>query len=226
MENRNVIRFEFSKKSGLKYISHLDLQRAVTRIIKRSHIPVRYTQGFNPHPKMVFALPLGVGCESECELLDVYMVMDEARQNIPLYTPQEFKDAIMKNLPDGLGFVNAYYPSQGFSDITTADYDVVIELKNHDDISQEFEATLSSPLIVFKKSKAGDRDVDIQPMIKGFSVKQNENILTLKLNLMAAQNNYLSPELVMTGLKNKPSLGEQIDFYSITRTNISFCDAE
>lgn len=224
MENRNVIRFEFSKKSGLKYISHLDLQRAVTRIIKRSHIPVRYTQGFNPHPKMVFALPLGVGCESECELLDVYMVMDEARPNVPLYTPDEFKDAIMKNIPDGLGFVNAYYPSKGFADITTADYEVVVDLKNSDEVACEFETTLSSPLIVFKKSKAGDRDVDIQPMIKDFSVKQEGNTLLLKLELMAAQNNYLSPELVMTGLKNNPVLGELIDFYSVTRTNINFGD--
>ena len=222
MENRNVIRFEFSKKRGLKYISHLDLQRALTRIIKRSRIPVRYTQGFNPHPKMVFALPLGVGCESECELLDVYMVMDETRPNVPLYTPQEFKDAILPNLPEGLGFVDAYYPTKAFADIITADYEIEIELKSNISVAETLTNMLSSPLVVFKKSKAGDRDVDIQPMIKSFSIQQDSEKLLLKLRLMAAQNNYLSPELVMNGLKKDAVINDSVEFYSITRTNISF----
>ncbi|MBE6649902.1 MAG: DUF2344 domain-containing protein [Ruminococcaceae bacterium] len=222
MENKNIIRFKFSKKCGLKYISHLDLQRALTRIIKRSRIPVRYTQGFNPHPKMVFALPLGVGTESECELLDVYMVMDEARPNVPLYTPLEFKDAIIPNLPQGLGFIDAFYPSGSFNEITTADYEIIVDLKSEESVCDKFEKILSSPLIVFKKSKAGDRDVDIQPMIKGFSVEQNAKVLLVNLKLMAAQNNYLSPELVMTGLKNNQEINDAIDFYSITRTNINF----
>ena len=88
MENKNIIRFEFTKKDGLKYISHLDLQRAVSRIIKRSGIPIRYTEGFNPHQKMVFALPLSVGSESECELLDIYIRHEEEN-----YTPEKFKCA-------------------------------------------------------------------------------------------------------------------------------------
>ena len=220
MENRNVIRFVFTKKKGLKYIAHLDLQRAVTRIIKRSNIPVRYTQGFNPHPKMVFGLPLSVGCESECELLDIYMVMDESRPNVPLYTPEEFKKAILPNLPDGLDFVDAYYPSLPFSLISTAVYSVSMEVDI--DISKEIEKALSEPMIVFKKSKAGDRDVDISPMIRSYNVCFENGSLELVLELSAAQNNYLNPELVITGLRKIDSVNNALKYYTVNRTQILF----
>ena len=222
MENKNIIRFEFTKKRGLKYISHLDLQRAITRILKRSNIPVRYTQGFNPHPKLVFGLPLSVGCESECELLDVYMVMDEARPNVSLYSPEEFKRAIVPNLPDGLEFVNAYYPSVPLTDISTATYQVLIELNCSDDITETVVDCLSSPMVVFKKSKAGDKYVDISPMIKSFDVSSESGVLDLSLELSAAQNNFLNPELVMNGLKNNAKLADAISFYTVKRISIAF----
>lgn len=220
MENRNVIRFVFTKQKGLKYIAHLDLQRAVTRIIKRSNIPVRYTQGFNPHPKMVFGLPLSVGCESECELLDVYMVMDESKPNIPLYTPEEFKAAILPNLPDGLNFVDAYYPTMPFSSISTAEYNISIDVGC--DVTKEVLKTLSEPMIVFKKSKAGDRDMDISPMIVSYAAAFDSGVLNLSLVLSAEQNNYLNPELVMTGLRKNQIVDKAIIYYTVNRTKINF----
>ncbi len=222
MENKNIIRFIFTKQGGLKYISHLDLQRAIARIIKRSHIPIRYTQGFNPHPKMVFALTLGVGCESVCELLDVYMVMDESKPNVPLFTADEFKAAIIPNLPKGLELVDAFYPEKSFNEIQTAEYNITIELNNCEDITARLNTLLSNEMIVFKKSKAGDRNVDILPMIEDYAVSQSENVVLLKLLLSARQNNYLSPELVMTGLKNDNEVNKTIDYYTVTRTAINF----
>ena len=222
MLNKNIIRFEFTKKGGLKYISHLDLQRAVARIIKRSRIPIRYTEGFNPHPKMVFGLPLSVGCESECELLDVYMIMDESKPGVPLYTPEEFKRDITPNLPKGLGFVSAFYPEKAFIDIKSARYDVIIDLVDSEDVTTEFSKALTSPMIVMKKSKAGDKEIDILPMIFDYSVKQESNTLVLALELSAAQNEYLNPEYVMTGLKSNKAINDKIDYYTVTRTDIIF----
>ena len=65
------IRVKFRKVGDLQYISHLDLQRTFSRVLVRAGLPLWYTQGFNPHIKMVFGLPLPVGCESECEFLDL-----------------------------------------------------------------------------------------------------------------------------------------------------------
>ncbi len=222
MQNKNIIRFKFKKKDGLKYIAHLDLQRAVARIIKRSRIPIRYTEGFNPHPKMVFALPLSVGSESECELLDVYMVFDEKRVGEPLYTPEEFKRDITPNLPKGLDFVDAYYPDKPFTDIKSATYEIEADLKSERDITSLVKDLLSSPITVLKKSKTGDKVVDISPLIFSCEVSQKADKLSVTLELSAAQNNYLNPEYVITGLKKDNTINENLDYYTIKRTDIIF----
>ena len=64
-------RIRFSKQDMAKFISHLDLLRCFTRAIGRSGLPAVFTQGFNPHMKMTFALPLPVGVTSDCESVDI-----------------------------------------------------------------------------------------------------------------------------------------------------------
>ena len=66
-----TIRFKFKKLGSLQYISHLDLVRTMHKIVVRSTLPLKYTEGFNPKPKMVFAAPLSIGTESLCEFLDL-----------------------------------------------------------------------------------------------------------------------------------------------------------
>lgn len=222
MINKNVIRLEFTKKGGLKYIAHLDLQRAMARIIKRSGIPIRYTEGFNPHPKMVFALPLSVGCESECELLDVYIVMDEKRPGEPLFTTEEFVNAITPILPEGLDLVSATYPEKSFKDIKSAVYEIKIDLSSEVSIKDRLSEILSSPMIVMKKSKSGDKEVDISPLIFSYSVKEEGKNLSLDLELSAAQNEYLNPEYVIDGIKANIDTPEIIDYYTILRKQIIF----
>ena len=70
-EEITKVRIKFSKVGDLMFISHLDLARTMQKIILRSGIDIWYSEGFNPQPKMVFALPLPTGAESVCELLDI-----------------------------------------------------------------------------------------------------------------------------------------------------------
>ena len=63
--------FEFGKKGRLRYISHLDLQRFMMRALRRTDLPVAYSQGFNPHPQMSFASALAMGWSSDVELMDI-----------------------------------------------------------------------------------------------------------------------------------------------------------
>ncbi|MBQ0092066.1 MAG: TIGR03936 family radical SAM-associated protein, partial [Clostridiales bacterium] len=60
----------FEKTGNLRYISHLDLQRAFTRLLLRSGLPVVFSEGFNPHPKLTFAQPLSIFQESVCEIAE------------------------------------------------------------------------------------------------------------------------------------------------------------
>ena len=66
-----TVRISFEKKNEASYISLLDLQRVMQRVLKRSGLPVWHTLGFNPHIYMTFACPLSLGQESECECVDV-----------------------------------------------------------------------------------------------------------------------------------------------------------
>ena len=75
-------RVKFRKVGNLQYISHLDLQRTFNRVLVRAGLPLWYTKGFNPHIKMVFGLPLPVGCESECEFLDVRIEREMSAEEI------------------------------------------------------------------------------------------------------------------------------------------------
>ena len=72
-------RVTFTKLGRLKYISHLDLQRAVARMLVRSGLPIAYTEGFNPHPRLNIVLPLSVYQEGEREVFDFRLETDNFR---------------------------------------------------------------------------------------------------------------------------------------------------
>ena len=74
-----TVRISFEKKNEASYISLLDLQRVMQRVLKRSGLPVWHTLGFNPHIYMTFACPLSLGQESECECVDVKTEAEKLR---------------------------------------------------------------------------------------------------------------------------------------------------
>ena len=76
------VRLVFSKLGLLRFVSHLDLNRAVLRCIRRTDIPIWYTEGFNPHPYVTFALPLPLGAESVNDVMDIRVVGDFKNREI------------------------------------------------------------------------------------------------------------------------------------------------
>ena len=68
-----AIRIKFTKTGALQYISHLDLHRTFSRLLVRCGVSIWYSEGFTPHPRLVFATPLSVGAESLCEYVDVFV---------------------------------------------------------------------------------------------------------------------------------------------------------
>ncbi len=90
------MRAVFEKKDRAKYISHLDLNRCMQRTFKRSGLPVWYTEGFNPHIYITFALPLSLGYESSVEIMDFNMTEEVSEK--------ETADKLNKAMPEGLKF--------------------------------------------------------------------------------------------------------------------------
>ena len=91
-------RIKFTKTGRMQFISHLDLNRVMRTALIRAGIPIYYSEGFNPHPKMVFALPLSIGAESECELLDIKIIKEMPND--------EIKERLSKELPCDMSVVN------------------------------------------------------------------------------------------------------------------------
>ncbi len=209
-----AVRIRFSKTGALQYISHLDLQRTFTRLLVRRGVPVWYSEGFSPHPRLVFATPLSVGTESICEFVDVQVI--GAPEDVDVST-------LFAGLKDtgieGLSIQEVYLPSTKFSAITHADYELRFYLTQADEKdAANYEAALSaSPLVILKRTKSGERDTDISGQICSVSVQLREGGLLICARLSADSANFLNPEYLARVLRQH---GLPDCAYSILRTNV------
>ena len=108
------LRFRLRKDGALRYISHLDFVRTMTKVLMRSGLPLWFTLGFNPIPKITFAAPLSVFMDSDCELMDV-------RMNTPV-SPEEAKERLSAVLPPDMEVLESAYNKTNvirFHNITT-----------------------------------------------------------------------------------------------------------
>ena len=96
------MRVKFFKRGKLQYISHLDLVRTMMKIIVRAKLPLWYTEGFNPKPKMVFAAPLSIGTESMTEFMDLRLIERMSEEEALL--------RLNRNMTDEMQAIEAYYP--------------------------------------------------------------------------------------------------------------------
>ena len=195
------IRLKFRKVGSLQYTSHLDLQRTFNRVLVRTSIPVWYTKGFNPHIKLVFSTPLSVGSQSECEYLDIKIDRE--------MSCGEIMERLNYELTEELCITDVYYPIDDFSEIGYAEYDMKIHtVGNSEKMAEDIKKILTtSPLMLTKRTKAGDKEIDIIPLIKSIDVRYSSDEDTVNINtvLRASATEFLNPEMLVTALKN--SLG-------------------
>ena len=229
LEAPKFIRFKFRKVGNLQFISHLDLQKAMAKVLVRAKAPLWYSKGFNPHAKLIFALPLSVGAQSECEYLDV-----RVERAIP---PLELMEHINNELTDELRFVDAYYPETALEDIYWAEYDFSIKTTGADEnLAREVEKSLNAEQVIILK-KAKDKykkiffkEVDIAPYVRDVSVGFDGEIIKINAKLSASINQthpHINPENIVTMLKEKLGIlsGDVTqEQYDIIRTRIYFED--
>ena len=173
MSGRVLLRF--SKRSALKYTGHLDLLRVFQRVVRRAGLPAAYSQGFNPHMRLTFALPLPVGMESVDDYAELVLA-----ETPP---PEEIMARINACGPAGLTVTGAWYLPEGTANAASrtaaADYqaDLAGWIKSNgaaDDggaaginaLRAAVQAVLDEPAVVIpKKTKSGVKDADIRPDI-------------------------------------------------------------
>lgn len=224
LEKPVFIRFKLVKIGSLQFISHLDLHRTVNRAIIRAGIPAWYSKGFNPHTKLVFATPLSVGSQSRCEYLDVRVDRE--------IEPQVAMERLNAELAsDELYFVEAYFPTTSFTDIVWSEY--VIEIFNEGmsgDAANAVNELFACPkILMMKRSKAGDREVNIIPYIKRLKAKFEGDKLVINTTLSANSQNYLNPELIVSAIRRELGILHEDatkDLYSVMRINVLCDDGE
>lgn len=186
------VRLLFSKTDRCKYISHLDINRCMSRALTRAQIPLWYTEGFNPHPYMSFSLPLPLGVESMCESLEIRITGDISNK--------EIKEKLNAVLPSGLKIVDVYDNFRDCSEIAFSDYVFKYDFKDNESAVEKIKEVLSQDSIMaMKRGKQGRRkvfkEVDIKPLIDKYSISVRDGSTVLNARLAAGQHSNLSPEL-------------------------------
>ena len=201
------VRVYFKKKDRLKFVSHLDMNRFMTRILNLSKIPLWYTEGFNPHPYLTFLLPLSLGFESDCEIMEIritdYAFSNEAvKLALQKVSPEyieifDVKDAVLK-----AGKIAYARFSIKFPDTDAA-------------FSESLKMFLSQNSIeVSKTGKKGKVSViDLAPKIKRFDMSLGDDGTYLDIILPAGGSDNVNPALLLKAYGDIPN-------YKVTRTMI------
>ncbi len=187
------VRLRFAKEGRLKYISHLDINRAMSRALKRAQIPLWYTEGFNPHPYMSFSLPLSLGVESLCESVDLRITGDIGND--------EIKKRMNSVLPDGLRIIDVYDDFRDCSEIVYSDYVYKFLFEDNEAALEKIKAVLNcDEIFALKKAKKGRKKVlketNIKPFIDKFSISIRNDYIVLNIRLLAGTEKNLNPSLL------------------------------
>ncbi len=191
-----MLRLLFEKTGNAVWISHLDLMRLFQRAFKRAGLPLTHSQGFNPRPSVSIALPLSVGVESVCELLD-FTLDGEA---VPC---EGICKRLNATLVPGVRVREVYDTGRKLKELAFLDCAVVLEYDNGIpvDAQARLQALFSAKsLVVPKKGKNGIQDQDIIPLIKSLEITEaGERELVLNARV-CCQNPSLNPMQLVSAI--------------------------
>ena len=198
------VRVFYNKTGKLKYISHLDINRVFLRMIRKAHINVWFTEGFNQHPYVNFALPLSLGFESESEAVDMRINDD--------ILDSEIMARLSAVAPDGIKITAVKEPQKKFSEIAYADFRITLRGECADSLGLFLE---QEEITVEKKTKkGGTKQIDLKRKILKYSVSQSCGETELLITLPAGSQENINPNLILG------AFGDDISVKSIVRSAI------
>ncbi len=227
-------RIRFEKGGVLRFVGHLDMMRYFQKAIRRSDIPIAYSQGYHPHQQMSFAMPLGVGVTSEAEYMDIDLESEVG--------PEDTIKALNETMAEGVRVLDMRYLSENDGNAMASvaastyflyvkdgekySYDLISDMK-----SRRFDGV--SSMLIEKKTKKSVREVDLKPFIydfrlekmsadtaakmqrfvpdfeaNGFLLKEGDPAIILKVSAGSEEN--IKPELFMRYLLDEK---EEWDYF-------------
>ena len=184
-----MARLLFEKTGNAVWISHLDIMRLFQRAFKRAGLALTHTQGFNPRPSVSIALPLSVGVESGCELLDF-----DLEGEIP--SCDVIMDRLNRVLVPGVQVLDVYENGGKIKNLALLDCQVTLEYDSGvpEGAEKEIQSLFAQEsLLVEKRGKNGVVEQDIIPMIRKFYIRQTDAHTLVLSTRICCQNPTLNP---------------------------------
>lgn len=199
------VRMFFEKTGMAKFISHLDTVRCVTRAMKRANVPIWFTEGFNPHAFMSFAMPLSLGFESYCETVDFRLTED--------VNLDELAENLNNALPVDITVKKIAIPQMSPNDIRWAEYKIIFNNPDEKLLDTADKILSSDEIIVEKKAKQGRKkvakEVNIKEHIKSYELTNDNGKLILKTVLSSGTSVNINPMLLIGALVKDTETDEQ-----------------
>lgn len=174
----------YEKTDNAKYISHLDFVRTYNRTMRRAWLPVAFSEGFNPHPLLGFALPLSVGYTSECELLE-FSLTEELGEG-------EIMQRLNAVIPGGIRILSVHKGKSRMKQLRYALYTVTPERlpASVDDFMK------MDSIVIDKKTKSGIKDTDIRRDVIEVRLLPGR----MEMVLSAGSDRNLKPDVVVKAM--------------------------
>lgn len=187
------VRVWFKKMGMSRYVSHLDLMRAMTRSVRRARVPLWYTEGYNPHPYLTFALPLSLGMESLYESMDIRIEGES--------TNEEIYNLLKGSMPPGIEIVSVDDPVDDPKTIAFGEFDLLFDCDDAKALSSLIEEMLSKQeLIVQKLGKQGRKkvlkDINLLEFLKEYKLSSSGNRVKLTVIFPAGSTTNINPTLL------------------------------
>ena len=215
---------KFTKEENIKFISHLDVLKTIQKNIRRAGLPVEFSQGFNPHMNTSIAQPLSVGVYSSGEYMDMILTTETDEQ--------EIVDKLNATAPSGIKYISALaipYTQgekkvpQAMALIDAARYTIKIKYSDVSNLEEEMTNLIENETWnTIKKSKKGEREVNLRTFVKEFSFWIKDEFLVLNVLISTGSREHLSADLLVSYIQEKTSSAVLDTFVNIKREEMYF----
>jgi radical SAM-linked protein len=207
---RHKVRIRFRKVGDLRLVSHHDLLRCFERMLRRAGLPFQSSHGFNPRPRLVFALSLPLGVAGLEEVADL-----ELREDVD---PEDVRARLVAQCPAGLEILDVRRTeAKAAPQVRTASYRVPLTPDWQDGLSSRVAALLAAPECWFERTRPHQRRFDLRPFLTGLRLLPD----ALEMDLLVTPQGMARPEevLAVLGLSELLTSGAVVE-----RTRLELAD--
>lgn len=196
------VRMKFSKTDAMRFTGHLDLFRTLERTIRRAKLPLAYSQGFNPHPKISLASALPLGFTSEAEVADMWL-----KEAVPL---EEINKQLVSALPPGIiiqELKEEEISKPKLQNALRSAYYTAILNDSFPNLEQSIQEFLDSDEVIIEKIKKGKkRIINIREFVFSIEILDNtpDGKQKLKLHLSTKEGKTGRPDVILDKLGIDP----------------------